>query len=139
MRIRLVNERGCYFNCKSINPGETNSSYIMEEIIDFLISDNLAAQCLREKFVFKIIPMINPDGVIAGNSKCSLAGIDLNHQWQSPNADKSPEIFRMKKLIQNTLNSRYIHIFCDIHGNSSNMNIFMNSYSILTGPDKLQE
>ena len=45
----------------------------------------------------------------------------------------------MKKLIQNTLNSRNIQFFCDIHGNSSNMNIFMNSYSILTGPDKLIE
>lgn len=25
--------------------------------------------------------MVNPDGVIYGNSRCNLAGLDLNRQW----------------------------------------------------------
>jgi hypothetical protein len=33
--------------------------------------------------VFKIIPIINVDGVIFGNYRCSLSGIDLNRTWQS--------------------------------------------------------
>jgi murein tripeptide amidase MpaA len=32
------------------------------------------AKKLRDNFVFKIIPMLNPDGVINGNYRCSLAG-----------------------------------------------------------------
>jgi murein tripeptide amidase MpaA len=28
--------------------------------------------------------MINPDGVINGNSRCSLAGVDLNRFWNDP-------------------------------------------------------
>jgi murein tripeptide amidase MpaA len=28
-----------------------------------------------------IVPMINPDGVISGNSRTNLAGVDLNRKW----------------------------------------------------------
>jgi murein tripeptide amidase MpaA len=28
--------------------------------------------------IIKLIPMVNPDGVVIGNSRCSLAGVDLN-------------------------------------------------------------
>jgi len=31
--------------------------------------------------IVKLIPMINPDGVILGNSRSSLAGVDLNRRW----------------------------------------------------------
>lgn len=39
------------------------------------------AQYLREHFVFKLIPCLNPDGVVKGNYRSSLAGVDLNRQW----------------------------------------------------------
>jgi murein tripeptide amidase MpaA len=28
-----------------------------------------------------VVPMVNPDGVIHGNSRCNLSGLDLNRQW----------------------------------------------------------
>lgn len=28
--------------------------------------------------------MMNPDGVIHGNYRCSLSGVDLNRQWDNP-------------------------------------------------------
>ena len=40
-----------------------------------LLSDAPKAARLRELCVFKIIPMLNPDGVICGNYRCSLAGV----------------------------------------------------------------
>jgi murein tripeptide amidase MpaA len=47
----------------------------MEGIIDYLVSsEDYGAQTLRNKFVFKIVPMLNPDGVIVGNYRCSLSG-----------------------------------------------------------------
>jgi murein tripeptide amidase MpaA len=48
--------------------------------------DSVEAAILRDNFVFKIIPMLNPDGVINGNYRCSLAGCDLNRRWRNPNA-----------------------------------------------------
>lgn len=53
---------------------------MMKGVLDYLSSDCHCAAALRDKFVFKIIPMLNPDGVIVGNYRCSLAGGDLNRQ-----------------------------------------------------------
>ena len=40
-----------------VHPGESNASWIMNGVIDFLISEDLNAKFLRDTFVFKIIPM----------------------------------------------------------------------------------
>mmetsp|Transcript_39017 Transcript_39017/g.59396 ORF Transcript_39017/g.59396 Transcript_39017/m.59396 type:complete len:92 (-) Transcript_39017:2345-2620(-) len=90
----------------------------MEGAIEFLMSDELEALILRDKFVFKVIPMLNPDGVIVGNYRCSLGGYDLNRQWMSPSLRYSPEIFSMKDMIRKTLECRKIELFVDIHGHS---------------------
>jgi murein tripeptide amidase MpaA len=50
-----------------VHPGESNSSFIAEGIMDFLVGETETAIDLRNKYVFKIIPMLNPDGVILGN------------------------------------------------------------------------
>ena len=50
----------------------------MEGLIQFLVSNDETANTLRERFVFKIVPMLNPDGVIVGNYRCSLSAQDLN-------------------------------------------------------------
>jgi len=44
------------------------------EYSEFLVSDEEKAEKLRNTFVFKIIPMLNPDGVIVGNYRSSLIG-----------------------------------------------------------------
>jgi murein tripeptide amidase MpaA len=56
-----------------VHPGESNASYIMQGILDYLVSDDEGARYLRNNFVFKIVPMLNPDGVIVGNYRCSLS------------------------------------------------------------------
>lgn len=75
-----------------VHPGETNGSFMMKGAIDFLLSNSKEASLLRENFVFKIIPMLNPDGVIHGNYRCSLIGADLNRRWKSPHKIFHPTI-----------------------------------------------
>lgn len=66
---------------------------MMKGVIDFLTDpDNEDAQLLRDNFVFKIIPMLNPDGVINGNYRCSLSGNDLNRRWKVPSKVLHPII-----------------------------------------------
>ena len=50
--------------------------------------------------VIKLIPMINPDGVVIGNSRSSLAGVDLNRRWSKPSSLIHPEIYFIKKSLE---------------------------------------
>ncbi|XP_040113065.1 cytosolic carboxypeptidase 4 [Oryx dammah] len=52
-----------------VHPGESNASWVMKGTLEFLVSSDPVARLLRENFIFKIIPMLNPDGVI--NGKCT--------------------------------------------------------------------
>ena len=65
----------------------------------FLIGNSIEASKLRNTYVFKLVPMLNPDGVILGNTRCSLAGQDLNRQWKTPSMHRFPEIYSTKEVI----------------------------------------
>lgn len=56
---------------------------MMRGVIEFLTGPSETAAALRDRFVFKIVPMLNPDGVIVGNTRCNLAGRDLNRQYKN--------------------------------------------------------
>jgi murein tripeptide amidase MpaA len=83
------------------HPGETWPSYLMEYFITLLIGDSPEARYLRERFVFKIVPMVNVDGVIYGNFRCDISGFDLNRQWRLPNRILHPQIWALKNIIYN--------------------------------------
>lgn len=76
--------RECIIICSWVHPGESNASFIMEGFLEFIVSNDKEAKALRDLFVFKVVPMLNPDGVIVGNYRCSLTGLDLNRQWATP-------------------------------------------------------
>jgi murein tripeptide amidase MpaA len=73
IKERSQQKKGIFISAR-VHPGESNSSWMMKGIIDFLISSEPEANLLRENFVFKLVPMLNPDGVINGNYRCSLVG-----------------------------------------------------------------
>jgi murein tripeptide amidase MpaA len=83
-----------------VHPGESMASYLIENIIDFLISNSPIAKALRENFIFKIVPMLNIDGVVNGNYRCNLVGVDLNRQWIDPSKKNHPTIYHTKQLIK---------------------------------------
>lgn len=62
----LHQRKGVFISAR-VHPGETVASWICEGIINFLTSDCDEARRLRNAYVFKVIPMLNPDGVINGN------------------------------------------------------------------------
>uniref|UniRef100_A0A8C5LUF7 Cytosolic carboxypeptidase 1 n=1 Tax=Leptobrachium leishanense TaxID=445787 RepID=A0A8C5LUF7_9ANUR len=119
------------FLTSRVHPGETNSSWVMKGTLEFLMSSSPTAQCLRESYIFKIVPMLNPDGVINGNHRCSLSGEDLNRQWQNPNVDLHPTIYHTKGLLQYLAAIKHVPlVYCDYHGHSRKKNVFMYGCSI---------
>ncbi len=68
-----------------VHPGETPASYAMEGVINFLLNKNdLRSFLLREMFVFKIVPMINVDGVYNGHFRMDIYGKNLNRFYIKP-------------------------------------------------------
>lgn len=61
-----LGNRPYIFLSARVHPGETNASWVMKGTLEYLMSNNPTAQSLRESFIFKIVPMLNPDGVING-------------------------------------------------------------------------
>lgn len=61
-----LGNRPYVFLSARVHPGETNASWVMKGTLEYLMSNNPTAQSLRECYIFKIVPMLNPDGVING-------------------------------------------------------------------------
>ena len=108
-----------------VHPCEVPSSYITKGLINYLLSNNEEADTLRKHFIFKIIPMLNPDGVKYGNTRCSLLGVDLNRRWIDPHQILHPEIFYSKEMIKSLKESHEIAMLCDIHSHAKKKNVFM--------------
>ena len=76
-RMRRTNKR-CVVISARVHPGETPASWMMRGMLDFITGESAEARLLRSLFVFKIVPMLNPDGVAYGNNRCRRA---LRGMW----------------------------------------------------------
>uniref|UniRef100_A0A8C4Q5P4 Peptidase M14 domain-containing protein n=1 Tax=Eptatretus burgeri TaxID=7764 RepID=A0A8C4Q5P4_EPTBU len=129
--VQLFRNRPYVFLTARVHPGESNSSWVMHGILNFLLGSCPLAQSVQEAFVFKIVPMLNPDGVINGSYRCSLSGDDLNRQWNNPSLILHPIIYHTKGLLQYLSNLHHTPlVFCDFHGHSRKKNIFLYGCSL---------
>ncbi|XP_053741662.1 cytosolic carboxypeptidase 2 [Synchiropus splendidus] len=108
-----------------VHPGETNGSWMMEGFLKFLLGSSKKAKQLRDTFVFKVIPMLNPDGVIVGNSRCSLSGYDLNRFYKSMRSNVFPCVFYTREMVEKLMVNQEVVLYCDFHGHSRKKNVFM--------------
>jgi len=95
----IKNRKGVVISSR-VHPGESGASWIMKGILDYLTGPSLNAKILRDNFVFKIVPMLNADGVINGSSRCNLAGVDLNRCWNDPSRKIHPTIYHTKMMLK---------------------------------------
>lgn len=83
---------------------ESGTSYVGEGAIRFLLSDD--AKALRDQVVWKILPMMDPDGVVHGGVRFNRNGYDVNRNWDTadPANPESrrlmPEICAAKRAMQ---------------------------------------
>jgi murein tripeptide amidase MpaA len=81
-----------------VHPGETPASFMMQGFIKYLCSNAHQATQLRKRIVFKVVPMLNPDGVLAGNYRTSMAGCDLNRKFDEPDFRLHPSVWNIKEM-----------------------------------------
>lgn len=72
------------------HPNEVQGWWVTDEVIKLLLGETPLAQLLRERCLFNIMPMYNPDGVELGWSRENAHGVDIESNWnKTPN---EPEV-----------------------------------------------
>ena len=57
------------------------------------------AMAVRDNFVVKMIPILNPDGVARGHYRTDTRGVNLNRVYVNPDPQLHPSIFAAKSVV----------------------------------------
>ncbi len=99
------------------HPGEPEGSHMLDGFLDWVLSPDPAAETLRSRARIRIVPFLNPDGVIHGNQRVNLAGLDLNRQWDDPDPALAPTIAAARaRILEGAQAGDRVRIVIDFHG-----------------------
>ena len=107
------------------HPGESMAEWWMEGALDCLTDPaDPVARKLRGLCRFHIVPNANPDGSCRGHLRTNAAGINLNREWASPSADKSPEVLCIRAAMDET----GVDFAIDVHGDEAIPAVFLAGF-----------
>jgi cytosolic carboxypeptidase protein 5 len=108
-----------------VHCGETAASFFLQGIFDFLSSFNEQAKVMLQRFVFKIIPLLNPDGVARGYWRNDTQGLNLNRVYAEPDPRRHPTIYATKAAIMHEFNRGKLVIYTDLHAHCTKRGCFV--------------
>jgi murein tripeptide amidase MpaA len=107
------------------HPGETMAEWWMEGALDCLTDPaDPVGRKLRELCTFHVVPNANPDGSRRGHLRTNAAGINLNREWASPSAEKSPEVL----CIRDAMDATGVDFAMDVHGDEAIPAVFLAGF-----------
>lgn len=99
---------------------ESGTSWVAEGALRFLLSKNPEAAKIRDRFIFKVFPMADPDGVVHGGVRFNVNGYDLNRNWDTVDSRLMPEIHAQRQAMLNWLDGGHrIDLFLTLHNTES--------------------
>jgi hypothetical protein len=110
---------------------ETGSSWAGEGAVRGLLRDDAESHRLRQKIVWKILPLCDPDGAARGGVRFNANGFDLNRNWDIENPAKMPEIAAQRNAVKEWIRSGHsVDLFFTLHNTETG--------EYLEGPAKFQ-
>jgi murein tripeptide amidase MpaA len=104
------------------HPGETMAEWWMEGFLRRLLDESdAAARTLLDKAVLYVVPNMNPDGARRGHLRTNAVGTNLNRAWLNPSMERSPEVFLVRRKMQET----GLDFCLDVHGDEAIANNFI--------------
>lgn len=100
-----------------MHAAETMGRFLLEGLINFLLSDDAVAVTLRTWFEFYVYPCISAQGIYGGYSKTQPESwdVDPNRQWNTPGALENVDAFK-SAIVADTGGS--VEAFFDFHGSA---------------------
>ena len=120
------------------HPGETPGSYVLEGLLDSLLSKEKDSEYLRRHYEIRVVPMVNPDGVCAGNYRTNLHGFDLNRRWEGSRNKNMHEAAYLKKYMSGLFRGRDVAFILDLHGHSRKLYSFFYGNSSTANPVEIR-
>ncbi|MFC0352136.1 M14 family metallopeptidase [Undibacterium danionis] len=112
------------------HPGETMAEWLVEGTLNALLDpSNPIARAILDQAVLYVVPNMNPDGSVRGNLRTNAAGANLNREWMTPSLETSPEVYHVKKKIEEV----GCDLFLDIHGDEGLPYVFVAGSEMLEG------
>jgi murein tripeptide amidase MpaA len=112
------------------HPGETMSEWFVEGMLEALLDrHNPVARRLLQRAAVYVMPNMNPDGSVRGNLRTNAAGANLNREWISPSAERSPEVL----AVRNKMHEVGCDLFLDVHGDEALPYVFVAGCEMLEG------
>ena len=101
------------------HPPEVSGSFGFQGFYKAILADSELAESFRDRFHIVAIPMLNPDGVVAGNWRHNMGGVDLNRDW-GPFAQAETRL--MSELLDDFDRAgKKIRLFVDFHSTAGNV------------------
>ncbi len=107
------------------HPGETQAEWWMEGALSKLTDPaDPHARLLLQKCRLHIVPNMNPDGSRMGHLRTNYDGVNLNREWESPSAEKSPEVL----CVRNAMDESGVDFAMDVHGDEAIPAVFLAGF-----------
>ena len=96
-------------------------------------SQDPRAAALRERFVFKLVPMLNPDGVHRGHYRSDTRGVNLNRVYLAPDPQTAPSVFAVTALVRQLHAAGQLRYYIDLHAHSNKRGCFLFGNALRDG------